>query len=67
MDHGIPGQIADGNNLIGSFHAPLFHLINPWIHIPAAPVKISRMNMYHQWLAGYLFGRHPGRVGKPVM
>ena len=28
MDHGIPRKVADCNYLIGSMHAPFFHLVN---------------------------------------
>ncbi len=67
VDDGLTGQFTHAHDVVGVVHTVLFDGIDGGIHIAAAAVKISCVNVYDQRFAAHLLGVYACGICKPVM
>ena len=67
VDDSLTGQFAHAHDVVGVVHTVLLDCIYGGVHVTAAAVKISCVDVYDQRLAAHLLGVYACGISKPVM
>ena len=67
-DDDVPGQVADGDDLVSHFHTPLLYGEDAGVDVVrASAVERGGVHVDYQRLAGHLLGSDSGRICEPVV
>ena len=68
VNDNIPGEVAHGNDLVGSLHAPFLNTIDAGIdHVLSSTVEGRGMDMDNQRLASQFFRGYSSEIGEPIV